>query len=376
MTAMKIALVANTDWYLYRFRQAQAHFLRARGAQVVLISPPGEYVQALQRAGFRWLPLPLTRTGMNPLAEIGAILALARLYRRERPQLVHHFTIKCVLYGSLAAWLAGVPCVINGVTGLGYVFGQGGLGRRALRWLAETWYRLALARTQAVFDNEEDRQFFIRSRLTAPERSHVVRSAGVDIETYRPQAEPPGAPLIVFAGRMLWDKGIRELVEASRLLRQQGVSARIALVGRPDPGNPASIPEEQLQAWHAEGMVEYWGWRSDMESVLAEAHIFCLPSYREGLPTTIIEAAACGRPVVATDVPGCRHAVRHGETGLLVPVRDAPALAAALKTLITDPDLRRRMGAAGRKMVEAEFSTTRVNEETLRIYAQAGLKGL
>lgn len=373
---MKIALVANTDWYLYRFRQAQAHFLRARGAEVILVSPPGKYVAALQQAGFRWLPLPLTRTGMNPLREAGAILALTRLYRRERPALVHHFTIKCVLYGSLAAGLVGVDYVINGVTGLGYVFGQGGAGRVALRWLAKAWYRRALAHTQAVFDNEEDRQFFIANRLTGPERSHVVRSAGVDIEAYRPQPEPPGVPLIVFAGRMLWDKGIGELVEASRLLKAEGVRARLALVGRPDPGNPASISEDQLQAWHAEGAVEYWGWRGDMEKVLAGAHIFCLPSYREGLPTTIIEAAACGRPVVATDVPGCRHAVRHGETGLLVPARDAPALAAALKTLIVDPVLRQRMGAAGRKMVETEFSTARVNEETLRIYAQAGWKGL
>ncbi|MEZ0395269.1 MAG: glycosyltransferase family 4 protein [Anaerolineales bacterium] len=373
---MKIILVANTDWYLYRFRQAQARFLRERGAEVILVSPPGEYVPALQQAGFRWLSLPLTRTGMNPLTEAASLLALTRLYRRERPALVHHFTIKCVLYGSLAAWLAGVDCVINGVTGLGYVFGQGGAGRAALRWLAKAWYRLALARTQAVFDNEEDRQFFIANRLTGPERSHVVRSAGVDVETYRPWPEPEGAPLVVFAGRMLWDKGLAELVEAARLLRAEGVQARIALVGRPDGGNPASISEEQLRAWHAEGTLEYWGWRGDMEKVLAEAHIFCLPSYREGLPTTIIEAAACGRPVVATDVPGCRHAVRNGETGLLVPPRDAPALAAALKTLIADPALRRRMGAAGRRMAEAEFSTARVNEETLRIYAQAGLKGL
>jgi glycosyltransferase involved in cell wall biosynthesis len=225
---------------------------------------------------------------------------------------------------------------------------RGGAGRRILRGLAKTWYRLALARTQAVFDNEEDRQFFIANRLTGPERSHVVRSAGVDIEAYRPQPEPQGVPLVVFAGRMLWDKGLRELVEASRRLKQEDVRVRVALVGRPDPGNPASIPEAQLQAWQAEGAVEYWGWREDMARVFSDANLFCLPSYREGLPTTIIEAAACARAVVATDAPGCRDAVRHGETGLLVPPRDAGALAAALKTLITDPDLRRRMGAAGR----------------------------
>ncbi|MBM3152718.1 MAG: glycosyltransferase family 4 protein [Chloroflexi bacterium] len=373
---MKLILFANTDWYLYNFRQAQARFLRARGAEVALVSPPGEYGPRLQEAGYRWLPVDMKRSSMNPLTELALIAQLVRLYRAEQPQLVHHFTIKSVLYGSLAAKWTGVPSIINGVTGLGYVFGEGGFFRRLLRWLVERWYRMSLAGTQAIFDNEEDRQFFIRRRMVAGDASHVVRSAGVDLDLLVSRPEPAGEPVVVYAGRMLWDKGIGELVEAARLLQREKVAIRIALVGRPDPANPASITEEQLRAWDAEKAVEYWGWRSDMVNVYNEAHIFCLPSYREGLPTTIIEAAACSRPVVATDVPGCRDAVRHGETGLLVPLKDPAALAAALRQLAQDPALRLRMGAAGREMAAVEFSTTRVNEETLTVYARSGLKGL
>jgi glycosyltransferase involved in cell wall biosynthesis len=372
---MKILLFANTDWYLYRFRQAQAHFLRGRGAELLLLSPPGEYAPRLQAAGYRWLPVRLERSSMNPARELAALFQLVRLYRAEQPDLVHHFTIKAVLYGSLAARLVGIPRVVNGVTGLGYAFGQGGPFRKILRFVVTRWYRLALAGTQSVFDNNEDRQFFIREGMAAPDAAHVVRSAGVDLTAYAPRPEPSGTPLAVYAGRMLWDKGLGELVEAARRLREQNVPLRVALVGRPDPGNPASISAGQLQAWHDQGLVEYWGWRTDMAEVYNQAHIFCLPSYREGLPTTIIEAAACGRPVVAADVPGCRDAVRHGETGLLVPVRDPAALADALGRLARDANMRREMGRAGRRMAVEDFSTDRVNRDTLAVYARAGLEG-
>jgi glycosyltransferase involved in cell wall biosynthesis len=178
----------------------------------------------------------------------------------------------------------------------------------------------------------------------------------------------------MLAGRMLWDKGIREYVEAARLLRRDGVPARLVLVGEPDAGNPASITREQLQAWEASGEVEWWGFRADMPSVFRQVNIVCLPSYREGLPTTLIEAGACGRAVVATDVTGCRDAVRDGITGLLVPAKDAAALAAGLMVLLRDPSLRRKMGEAGRKMAVNEFSTGRVNRDTWQVYAQAGLE--
>ena len=371
---MKIILFANTDWYLFKFRIAQARALRDLGVDLTLVSPPGTFSPELEKMGYRWLPFPLSRSGMNPLSEAAAIRRLVRLYRREHPDLVHHFTIKSILYGSLAAKAAGVKAIVNGVTGLGYVFSSGSPARRLLRLLVEAWYRLALRGTQAVFDNDEDRRFFISRKLIRMEAAHVVRSAGVDVELYTPAPEPEGVPVVMLAGRMLWDKGIREYVEAARLLRRDGVPARLVLVGEPDAGNPASITREQLQAWDASGEVEWWGFRADMPSVIRQVNIVCLPSYREGLPTTLIEAGACGRAVVATDVTGCRDAVRDGVTGLLVPAKDAAALAAGLMALLRDPSLRRKMGQAGRQMAVDEFSTGRVNRDTWRVYAQAGLE--
>jgi glycosyltransferase involved in cell wall biosynthesis len=371
---VKIILFANTDWYLFKFRIAQARALRELGVDLTLVSPPGTFSPELEKMGYHWLPFPLSRSGMNPLSEAAAIRRLVRLYRRERPDLVHHFTIKSILYGSLAAKAAGVKAVVNGVTGLGYVFSSGSPARRLLRLLVETWYRLALRGTQAVFDNDEDRRFFVSRKLIRMKDAHVVRSAGVDVELYAPAPEPEGVPVIMLAGRMLWDKGIREYVEAARLLRRDGVPARLVLVGEPDAGNPASITREQLQAWEASGEVEWWGFRADMPSVFRQVNIVCLPSYREGLPTTLIEAGACGRAVVATDVTGCRDAVRDGITGLLVPAKDAAALAAGLMVLLRDPSLRRKMGEAGRKMAVNEFSTGRVNRDTWQVYAQAGLE--
>jgi glycosyltransferase involved in cell wall biosynthesis len=371
---MKIILFANTDWYLSKFRIAQARALRDLGVELVLVSPPGTFSPELEKMGYHWLPFPISRSGMNPLTEAGTILRLYQLYRSERPDLVHHFTIKCVLYGSLAAKAAGVRAIVNGVTGLGYVFNGKSAARRLLLLLVEKWYRLALRGTQAIFDNDEDRRFFVQRKLIRMEAAHVVRSAGVDVEFFAPSPEPEGVPIVMLAGRMLWDKGIREYIEAARLLHKQRVPSRLVLVGEPDTGNPASITREQLQVWNAAGEVEWWGFRADMLSVFQQVNIVCLPSYREGLPTTLIEAGACGRAVVATNVTGCRDAVRNGITGLLVPVRDPVALAAALATLLCNRDLRRKMGAAGRKMAVNEFSTGRVNRDTWRVYAQAGLE--
>ena len=371
---MKIILFANTDWYLFKFRIAQARALRDLGVELLLVSPPGTFSPELEKMGYRWLSFPISRSSMNPLTEADAILRLYRLYRVERPDLVHHFTIKCVLYGSLAAKAASVRAIVNGVTGLGYVFNGESAPRRLLRILVETWYRLALRGTQAVFDNDEDRRFFVHRNLARMEVAHVVRSAGVDVELFTPSPEPEGVPIVMLAGRMLWDKGIREYVEAARLLREQGIPARLVLVGEPDTGNPASITREQLQAWNTAGEVEWWGFRMDMLPVFKQVNIVCLPSYREGLPTTLIEAGACGRAVAATNVTGCRDAVRDGITGLLVPARDPVALAAALATLLRDRDMRRKMGAAGRQMAVDEFSTGRVNRDTWHVYAQAGLE--
>jgi glycosyltransferase involved in cell wall biosynthesis len=365
---VKILMVANTDWYLYNFRLAHAQALRARGDEVVMVSPEGPYGPRMQAMGLRWLTFPMARRSVNPINEILAIVRLLRLYRRENPDLVHQFTVKCVLYGSLACHLLGIRSVVNSVTGLGYFFIDGGGARRWLRNLIKVAYRLLLLNTWVIFQNMDDWEVFQKSRLVNAERAALIRGSGVDLRYFSPQPEPGGIPLVILPARMLWDKGVGEFVSAARILQMDGLAARFALVGDNDDDNPASVQVSQLQAWEKEGVIEWWGWMDNMPEVYAQAAIVCLPSYREGLSKTLIEAAACARPIVTSDVPGCREVVRHGENGLLVPVRDARALAEALSTLIKSPQLRSEMGICGRDISEKEFSMEFVISQTLAFY--------
>lgn len=372
---MKVLLFANTDWYLYNFRRDLALALQGRGDEVVLVSPAGEYAGRLQQMGFRWLEFPLARRGMNPLAELGSVARLVRLYRGERPELVHHFTVKCVLYGSLAARLAGIRATVNSITGLGYLFLPGGVFKNLLRRFVRVWYRSVLRGSQVIFENREDRQAFLDFGLIRPEGGHLIPGVGVDLERFHPTPLPSGTPVVLLAARLLWDKGVGEFVAAARRLRSQGVQAVFALAGRTDPGNPASIPDGQIEAWRREGTLEWWGWIEDMAEALGRASLVCLPSYREGLPTVLMEAAACGRPVVTSNVPGCRDVTQDGMSGLLVEARDADGLARALGRLIGDPALCRQMGTAGRALAEEEFSSAGIQGRILEVYRIALAKG-
>lgn len=365
---MKILLFANTDWYLYNFRLALAEALRARGDQVVLVSSDGPYAPRLQELGFRWVCFPLKRRGLNPLDEVWTLVRLFKLYRRENPDLVHQFTVKCVLYGSLVCHLLGIRRVVNSVTGLGYVFTEGDGARSWLRGLIKVFYRLILRRTWVIFQNPADEALFLKNRLVDRSRVALIQGSGVDTRLFSPQPEPDGPPLAILPARLLWDKGVGEFVEAARRLKTEGLRARFALVGDSDPDNPAGVPAAQVKLWEKEGMVEWWGWRSDMAAVYAQAHIVCLPSYREGMSKTLIEAAACGRPIITCNVPGCREVVQPGISGLLVPPRNAPALAEAMKRLIQNPNERKSMGAFGRKIAEDQFSTELVLSQTLAFY--------
>jgi glycosyltransferase involved in cell wall biosynthesis len=368
---VKLLLFANTDWYLYNFRLALAQALRALDHEVVLVSPDGAYSPRLQKLGFRWVCFPMERRGMNPLFEISTIVRLFRLYRREKPDLVHQFTIKCVLYGSLACYLLGIRSVVNSVTGLGYVFTEGKGTRRWLRSLVTLFNRLVLRRTWVIFQNPDDRAIFLENRLVNPRRVALIRGSGVDNQRFTPTPEPAGIPVVILPARMLWDKGVAEFVEAARRLQADGLRARFVLVGDSDSDNPAAVPVGQIQEWVKMGVIEWWGWRDDMDTVYAQAHIVCLPSYREGVPKTLIEAAACGRPIVASNVAGCREIVSQDENGLLVPARDIPALVASLKKLIQDSSLRHVMGIRGRIIAEKEFSMDLVISQTLHVYHSA-----
>jgi glycosyltransferase involved in cell wall biosynthesis len=366
----RLFLSANTDWYLYNYRLSLAEAARRQGYEVVLVSPPGKYVAELEQRGFRWLGWNLERRSVNPLVELLTLLRMAAIYRRHRPDLVHHHTAKSVLYGSLAARLSGVPAVVNSITGRGYIYQADSQKARLLRHIVEPLYRLAFASPHcaAIFENDDDRRYFLSHGLVPEKRTWLIPGVGVDPERFAPHPGPPGTPVILLAGRMLWDKGVGVLVEAARLLRTRTM-LRVVLVGEPDPGNPAAVDTAMLTQWHQEGVVEWWGWRSDMPSVYNQCHVVALPTaYGEGVPTTLLEAAASGRPLVASDIPGCREVIQEGVNGFLVSPNDPQALADALERLALDPQLRSRMGAAGRQLVLEKFTHERINSATLEVY--------
>ena len=290
---------------------------------VVFVSPLGHYVHAIQADGFRHIGWEVGRQTLDPLRESKAIFDLVRICRSESPSLIHLHTIKPVLYGSLAARLLNNPAVVCSITGRGYVFLGKNFKACFLRILVKRIYRFALnSRSNiTIFENEADRNYFLKEKLVKLKNSSVIEGVGVDIDHYSPAPEPDGNPVVVLAGRMLWDKGVGTFVDAARLLRSK-VQARFVLIGEPDTGNPASIDIGLLKQWVDEGVVEWWGWQTDMRSVFASCHIVALPSFSEGIPTVLLEASAMERPLVATNVPGCRDVVIEGITGLLVPRQD------------------------------------------------------
>jgi glycosyltransferase involved in cell wall biosynthesis len=367
----KILLFANTDWYLYNFRLALARALRDQGHDVTLLSPSGSFHEKLQAQGFQWISFPLSRQGINPFNEIQTLVRLLRVYQLVQPDIVHHFTIKPVIYGSLAAHILKIPSIINSITGLGHLFIDPGLITRILRGLAKWLYRLSLRRTQVIFENPEDRNIFLQNRFVQLQQSHLILGTGVDVEKFQPCEKTNSVPLVLFSSRLLITKGLNEFMDAVYILKQKGLKARFAVAGMPDPGNPASISQGQLDLWEQAGLAELWGWLDDMPAALAQTDIFCLPSYREGVPNALLEACASGLPIVTTDVPGCRDVVQHNVNGLLIPPRNANALADALEILITSPTLRSTMGKVGRQLAIDKFSLSNIISQNLGVYDKA-----
>ena len=365
----RVLFLVNDDQFFWSHRRPLAEAVRATGAVTAVATTPGPASRQIGAAGFEFIPVRFRRGNMNPARELATLVDVLRAYRRFRPQIAYHITFKPIVYGTLAARLTGVEAVVNAITGLGYVFTGTGARRAVLRPLAETGYRAALRwrRAWTLFQNPEDRQLFVSRRLAPVARSSVILGSGVDLQRFGASPLPSGPARILVACRMLWDKGIGDLVQAARVLRAQGLDFELVLAGMPDHENPASIPEETLTAWHEEGTVRWLGRSEDIAAEIGRSHIACLPSYREGLPLFLLEAAASARPLVATDVPGCREVTRNGENGLLVPPRAPDRLAAALATLIADRALCERMGVAGRRLAEEHFSTGRVVEQTLAL---------
>ena len=370
---MKALLFANTDWYLYNFRLPLAKALRSGGYDVVLLSPPGDYARLLVQEGFRWIGFPLSRKGVNPLSELATLWRLVKLYRLERPGLAHHFTIKCVLYGGIAARCSGTRAIVSSVTGLGHVFITNSWLNRLLRPAVSLVYRFVFGRSQIIFQNPDDRREFLRLALVEEGRSHLIRGSGVDTAYFRPPVDARGeGPLtVLMVGRLLREKGVREFVEAAAIVRKRLPGVQFLLAGDSDPGNPSSIDSNVIAEWQGRGDVTFLGHRPDIRELIQAADLAVLPSYREGMPRSLLEAAACGLPLVATDVPGCREIVSNGVNGLLVPPLDSNLLAYAIIKLLGNRERREAMGKRSRAIACELFSQDRVVRETMGVYVKA-----
>jgi len=373
-----LLFLVTEDWAFWSHRLAVARAARDAGWRVHVACRVTAHGDRITAEGFSLHPLPLRRSGRNPLGELAVIWVIARLYRTVRPDLVHHVAMKPVLYGSVAARLARVRAAINAMTGMGSVFSTRKLSIRLLRPFIVIAFRLLLNRRGdlLVVQNEDDAALFRDRRLVASDRIRLIPGSGVDTDAFTVTPEPSTGPVVAtVVARMLWDKGLGEMVDAARLLRNRGVPLTVRLVGDRDTENPSAIPLATLEAWQAEGVVEWLGRREDIAAVWAESHIAVLPSYREGLPRSLLEAAACGRPLVTTDVPGCRALVEDGANGLKVPVRNPEALADAIAKLVEAPALRHRLGQEARRRVETVFGDGPILAAFLTLYddAAAGL---
>lgn len=368
-----LLFVVNIPRFFVSHRLPLALAARAAGFRVAVATSGDdtESVAEIIAADLPFHPLPFSQHGANPLHELRTLLALRRLYARLQPDLLHHVSIKPVLYGGIAARLSGRRAVVNAMSGLGYVFAGGGSKARLINRLSAPAFRLALAGagSRIIFQNPDDQRLFIQRGLVDRGRTRLIRGSGVDETTFCPTEEPTAdLPVVLYAGRLLWQKGIGDFVEMARRLRRQAI---FRVVGYAEPTSPLSVPLRQLDAWQAEGLIEWQGKRNDMPAVYAASRLVCLPStYGEGVPKVLIEAAACARACVATDSPGCREIVRDGVNGRLVPPGDVEALTMAVQKLLDDPDACRRMGAAGRQIVLDGFTLARVCNDTIALYRE------
>lgn len=369
--AKKLLFILNEPTYFVSHRLPIACAARDAGYMIYIATGDAIAPKKITEEGFVYYQIPLSRNGRNIFAEFTSLIAIYRLMRHLKPDLVHLVTIKPVLYGAIAARFARVPAVVAAVSGLGYAFIEQYFEAKLLKFLVQRLYRAAFRHKnlQVIFQNSDDERTLLNMGVLNKNQSNLIRGSGVDLSYYCQSAEPCSPPfVVVMASRLLRNKGVMEYVAATQLLRARGINARFWLAGHPDQGNPTSIDEQQLRMWIKNQDIEYLGYCQDIPRLFSQVHLVVLPSYREGLPRVLVEAAACGRAVITTDVPGCRAAITPGKTGLLVKVKDPSSLANAIYTLLTNHSLRQAMGVEGRKLAEHEFNITKIVEQHTKIY--------
>ncbi|MBI9050415.1 MAG: glycosyltransferase family 4 protein [Anaerolineaceae bacterium] len=368
----KVILVANTDWYLYNFRFSLIKTLQEKGFTPVLVSPMGRFVEIFREQGWEHHEWQVGRQSVLPWQEIPSVKQLQNIYQRVQPDLVHHHTNKAVLYGTMAARKFNIP-VINSIPGTGYVFSSPTLKARLLKPITEGMFNLYLTpyqKQQMIFENRGEMAYFIKKKFIPGEKAILIPSVGVNLSKYDGTApKPTDKPVIAFIGRMLWGKGVGVFADAAKILKEKKVNCRMVLIGLPDFDNPDFVPTEILQNWQEQGILEWWGWREDMPATYQVIDILAQPTqYGEGVPTTLIEASASRRAVIATDWPSCREVIKHGQTGLLVRPGDAADLADKISELVDNPQQRNNLAENAYALVSNKFSTEHVNEETLGVY--------
>jgi glycosyltransferase involved in cell wall biosynthesis len=363
-----LVYLVTEDWYFVSHRLPMARAARAAGYEVHVLTNVGEHGAAIRDENFHLHPLHWRRGSINPANLLAIILQVRRLYRTLRPDLAHHVALQPAMIGSLAA--LGLPMVcLNALAGLGYAFTSKDPKARMMRFLLAGLLRGLLNRKRsAVLVQNPDDRAMMESLGIGPDRIFLIPGSGVDTNRLLPLPEPDGDITVAYVGRLLEDKGLRTLLAASAILANRGRPVRSLIAGEPDPANPTSIPIKEIESWRARSDLVLLGYVADIRQVWAAAHIAVLPSRREGLPKSLLEAAACGRPLIASDVPGCREIVRAGVNGLLVPPDEAAALADAIEQLAADADLRRKFSIAGRKLVEDEYSSALIGRKIVALY--------
>jgi glycosyltransferase involved in cell wall biosynthesis len=375
----KLLFVLNEAYFFMSHRLAVAHALRDQGFEVHVAVPedhvwaPDDFsLDEVRKEGFAVHVIPLSRRGINPWRELLSLIAIWKLYSEIKPKAVHLLTIKPVLYGGIVARLQRISGVICGITGLGQVFISDEPQMKILRPLIVRVYRFVTnnPRCRIIVQNSDDFLALEASGAVNAEKMVLIRGSGVSMEEFSARSEAKGIPLFILPSRLIWEKGVGEFVEAARILKSRGVQARFALVGDTKSSNPRSVPEKAIENWVKEGIIEWWGRRTDMSEVMAQSRAVVLPSfYGEGVPKVLIEAAAIQRAIITTDTPGCREIVKDEVNGLLVSARNVWELASAMSRLIEDIGLCHEMGQAGRKLVGREFSEEIVIEKTLKVYS-------
>jgi glycosyltransferase involved in cell wall biosynthesis len=364
----RLLYVVSEDWYFLSHRLPMARAAQRAGFEVHVATRAADGAAAIQQEGFALHPIPFARGSIGLAAMIHTIRALRKLHRTVQPAIVHHVALQASVLGSVAA-LGSSAARVNALTGLGYAFASESRKARSMRRAISSMLRYLFNRpgTVVLVQNPDDRAKLAAAGISQ-KRLVLIPGSGVDIERLQPTPEPRGVPTMAFVGRLLEDKGIRTLIQAHLLLRLNGSNVELLIAGTPDPANPASITDAEVKSWATEPGIRWLGYVDDIGALWERAHVAVLPSRREGLPKSLLEAAACGRPMVATDVPGCREIVRHDETGLLVPVDDPAALAAAIQRLISSLELRVRYGAAARRLVVEKFAAEVIGNLTVDLY--------